>query len=494
MSADANAGTEIDSGTADSAEEKPLESPRRLFRHPGMGAVFAAAWVVFGCAMGFGRLSDNSYFWHLRTGRWILDHGFPAGDPFSYTAPEAHWVLQSWLAEVLYAGLDRLAGPMGVRVLCAITGGITAYLAYRLVLRIGGDHVKGVFLNVPAVLATAMLWGERPLFLGILAFLLLVWVVELPDSGLGRRPLIWIPLIIMLWANVHGSWVLGGGYLVLHLLGRWLEGSPPWRGRELRLLQGSLIALVLCFANPYGYEMVTFPFHLMGMSDFLANVAEWGSPDFRTPQGALFAAWTAVVVGVFALAPNRPSRRDVVVAIPFLLLGMWALRNIAVAPLVTLPITARLLARPRPDPGRRTNWMLIAAIVTAGSIWVGNLATKPNYELDDYPVAAMHAMQDRGLLGQRLFTSDVWGAYTLLEYSSKQKVFIDDRYDMYPKKLLFEYLDVLNVQPNWEKVLDEHRVSVVMWHTEHPLTRLLDLSPHWQRVYQDKTASVYVRK
>ena len=59
----------------------------------------------FGWVAGIARLSDNSFFWHLRTGEWILDHGtVPRHDVFSFTAPGTKWVAQSWLAELTYGG------------------------------------------------------------------------------------------------------------------------------------------------------------------------------------------------------------------------------------------------------------------------------------------------------------------------------------------------------------------------------------------------------
>src|SRR6266567_7135293 len=80
--------------------------PSRL----GLGAVFSAVFGLFGWAVGISSLSDNSFFWHLRTGEYILDHGIPHHDVFSYTAPGTKWVAQSWLAEVTYAALYRGLG------------------------------------------------------------------------------------------------------------------------------------------------------------------------------------------------------------------------------------------------------------------------------------------------------------------------------------------------------------------------------------------------
>ena len=72
----------------------------------------------------------------------------------------------------------------------------------------------------------------------MLFLLVLLWVVEVPDSIVGRHPLVVVPVLMWLWANTHGTYELGFAYLGLHLLGRWVDGAPPWVGRERRLLIG----------------------------------------------------------------------------------------------------------------------------------------------------------------------------------------------------------------------------------------------------------------
>lgn len=459
-----------------------------------MAAVFTAAWIVFGAALGIHPLKDNSFFWHLRTGHWIIDHGFPRGDIYSYTVPGRPWVVQSWLAEVLYGGLDDLFGPIGVRVFGAVLSAAIAGLAFRLAMRLARDHVTAVFLGIPAILGSAMLWSERPLAIGVLTLLLLVSLVELPESRLGRRPLVAIPVLLYVWANVHGTWAIGFGYLGLHLAGRWLDGHSFWRGRERRIAQGAGIAFAACFATPYGVANVLFPFRLLGLSDVLSGVGEWMSPSVRSPQGLLFAVWIVVLIGV--LARTRPSRRDVAVTVPFVLLGLWAQRNIAVAPIATLPIAARLAARPvpRPDLGRAFNLLLVAGVVAAGALWTGVVAARPDFDVREYPVAALRALDERGQLGQRLFTTDVWAGYTMLTYGpDRQKVFADDRYDMYPRRLSQRYADVAAVAPRWAEILDAYRVTVVVWPRDAPLTQALVRDAHWRRTYLDGTAAVFVR-
>jgi hypothetical protein len=254
-----------------------------------MATLFTLVFALGGWRSGLSRLSDNSFFWHLQTGRFILDQGIPHRDIYSFTARGTPWVAQSWLAEVLYGVLDRAAGPFAVRLLGAFTGALVAGLAYRLALRVSRDRLAAMGLTLAAIGASFTLWSERPLFLGILALVGLLWIVEVPESRLGRRPTLAIPVLLWLWANVHGTFALGFVYLGLHLAGRWLEGSPPWLGREGRLLRGAALAGGLCLLNPYGPALLLFPVQLLQRGDILRRVTEWRSPDFRSVQGLTFA-------------------------------------------------------------------------------------------------------------------------------------------------------------------------------------------------------------
>src|SRR3954449_4379958 len=218
----------------------------------GLDWVFTALFGVAGWAVGLAKLSDNSFFWHLRTGEYILDHGIPRHDVFSYTAPGAKWIAQSWLAELTYATLYRGIGGIGIRLFVGAVGAGIGILTYRLALRLVHDRMVACGLTAAALAGIYTVWSERPLLTGVLFLVVLLWVVEVPESIVGRHPLVVVPVLMWLWANTHGTYQLGFAYLGLHLLGRWLDGKRPWEGRERTLLLGAVIACAAVFVNPYG--------------------------------------------------------------------------------------------------------------------------------------------------------------------------------------------------------------------------------------------------
>ena len=254
---------------------------------------------------------------------------------------------------------DRAFGPFGIRLLGAVVGAVIGVLAFRLALRLAKERIRAALLTVAALGGLYTLWSERPLLLGVLFLLVLLWIVEVPESRVGRHPMVALPVLFWLWANVHGTFALGFAYLGLHLVGRWLEGARPLAGRERQLTLGSVLAFAVTFANPYGIDLVKFPLDLLSRGDVLRDVIEWSSPDFHKVHGMAFALWLVVFALVLARGPRRASLRDLVVTIPFLLLGMWALRNVALAPLVGLPVAARIVATRKRAVGEplRLGWV-----------------------------------------------------------------------------------------------------------------------------------------
>src|SRR2546428_12033470 len=78
---------------------------------PGALVIIVFAMVAFVTA----QLYDRDYFWHLRTGQLIVDtHGLPSHDPFSFTRPDALWVLNAWRFVGVLCSVHSIGGPIPV--------------------------------------------------------------------------------------------------------------------------------------------------------------------------------------------------------------------------------------------------------------------------------------------------------------------------------------------------------------------------------------------
>jgi len=472
----------------------------RTTRVVSMAGLITLLYGVGGFALSSGSLGDNSFLWHLRTGGLILDKGIPHTDPYSFTAAGTQWIAQSWLAELMYAVLERSIGDHAIRIAVGLAGACIAVFLFRVAFHTADDRVRGLAIAIPALACSFTVRSERPLWFGLALLGALVFTIEVPDSFLGRHARVVVPVVMWLWVNTHGTFVLGFAYLVLYLVGRGLDGASPRTGRERDILIATVIAAIAIFVNPYGPSLVLFPVALMGRSKVLANVAEWQSVDLHTLTGLFYACW--LFLSVIALARSKPRRGDILMSVAFLALGWWAVRNVAIAVAVTVPVVGRAF-RPARNPdvapishderyGTATPF-LVVLVCLVSVLLVARAAVQPNFNLKRYPVSALHALDVEHRLGGRLLTTDAWAGYVIDKYWPEQHVFFDDRYDMYPIALTEAYNKVLDLKPGWEQVLDTYRIDIVVWPQDGAVVQVLDHLPGWKRIRTDKVAATFVR-
>jgi hypothetical protein len=465
---------------------------------------------VWGWSIGLGRLSDNSFFTHLATGRLILDGSFPRSDPYSFTALGEPWVVQSWLASALYAAIDRVAGGDGLRVLTALLTALLALAAWRLT-RPAGTLIPRVAITALVLAVGSTAWSPRPLLFGLLFLAVALLVVEGGRGEDGAGGHAWPPWILLpvfwLWVNTHGSFPLGLAALAVLGLGSWLDAGSGRDGTsgtwaelrampELRALAWAAGGVVAGVAGPLGLDALLFPVQLLQRQDLLREVIEWQSPDFGGTWARVFLV--QVVLGVVGLV-RRPSWRAAVPLVVFTAAAVLAARNIAVASLVLVPGTARGLAELGTITGQaRSAAARVGAVVVAVlavSITTVRLG-EPAYDLRTYPVDALAWLDQRGALdgGPRVATQETVGNYLELVGRADGQVFIDDRIDMYPEPVIRDFLTLLRGRPGWGEVLDDREVDGVVWQRDEPLAQLLAEDAAWRAVYADGTWGVWCRR
>jgi len=447
-------------------------------RAPSLTGVVVLVLAVWALGIGFIPLFDNSFLTHLATGRLLLDEGIPRHDPYSFTAAGEPWVVQSWLASLLYGVVDEIGGGNGLQMMRAVLTVSLALLTFRLTRP--ADQLLARLGVAALVLAVGSgYWSPRPLLIGLVLVSVLLVAAE---GGLDPR---WAIPVMWVWVNVHGSFPFGLVALVLLALGRRIDGGRPTV--ELRVLQWAVAGTALAALNPLGPKLLTFPLYMLGRTDTLQFIVEWRSPDFSQAWERVFLL--QVLVAIAALV-RRPSWRAALPLMVFVGAALTASRNIPVASLVMVPGMAYGLSGLGSLRGdRRSPAVTMAAAVVAivGVLVVAGGLNGRAFDLDSYPQRPLAWMEDEGLLAAdaRLVAPDYVGNYRELVAGTDARVFIDDRVDMYPAALVEDYRTLYRGEPDWNRVLGRHRVTAVLWQRDTPLAALLRASAAWRLVYAD---------
>jgi hypothetical protein len=428
-------------------------------------------WQAFSQA---GALDSGDVFWHLRTGDLILDAGIPAADSYSWTAQGEPWQPNAWLSDVIWAWLRTTFGLTAMSLLrgAAVVG--IALLVYWSARRRGAGPWASVSVGVAATLLINPFISERPLLVGFLLFPVLLALAQDYRSG-SRWALAGAAAVMVLWANLHGSFLTGVAVVGLYALG-WMFEDRTWR-RPL-ILAATVAAAAL--VNPYFTSAYT---HALTIRDASVNIEEWQPLSVTDPRGLLLlgfiaaAAWALTSLNAWRLYSTS-------LPIVFLAVGtIGVVRTggffvLASAPVVAAALSAlevprlRAWASPRRQP--LTIGFVVAGLLMAGQ-QVGNLSNAGSLGPRFSPelVAAVPA-------GCRLFNEYDLGGFVIDQRWPDVLVSQDGRNDMYGRARI-------EIQEAWTlstdaSVLDPPGVNCVLADLDRPITAALQADPRWAEV------------
>ena len=452
---------------------------------PRLESLFIATFVLFGFRIGVRAISDNSMFTHIRTGIDIVSGlGIPREDPYTFTAPGHEWVVQSWLPEWTYGWAERLGGFRLVVLEQGLLIALLVWLVVRLVR--AGSPLRTAFGGLIVVGLGTPFWGPRPLLFGAICMVLTVTIVEERRSQWLLIPVVW------LWVSSHGSFPLGLAWLGARAVGEAFDWRA-WPRDSMRYVGGFVVGLVVAVVNPLGAKLLVFPFTLGEKREVFERIIEWMSPNFQRSDGRF--ALMFLVLGLLLLIRARLSWRDVVPVVAFLAAGLLAVRNLPISAIVLAPVLGRVLKRPDSmpplpptSPSRaRINRVFAVTIACAFLLFALSVKTNDPFDAVAYPVKAVDFMEDEGLLAEshRVVHQDFVGNYLELRFGRKVKVFIDDRYDMFPIEIPRDYRRLLGGNPQWQSILQTRNIDVVLWEKDLPLTQLLKASGQWLEIFTE---------
>lgn len=457
-------------------------------------------------SLGWG-LRDPDPYWQIVVGDWMLGHHrIPTWDLFSYTMPGAPATTQEWGAEIIVALAYRVAGWSGLVLLAGMTFGLTIAYVARFLLR----RLEPLYAVTLTCLTGAMMFPlsmARPH--AMIWPLAALWVAKLVEAAEARRsPPWWLMAVMCLWANLHGSFILGLALIVPFAMESAVEGRRTLSYAQYRSLVARwalffAAALTCVLLNPVGYHALLFPFHMLGMKSVLALISEWRSPDFEQPQG--LAIW---LLALLALALSGRFRLPWIRSALLLGLIYMALQHQRNVPLLAL-ISAFALAGPLAAQCRAAagddnvldrlfralalpaSWSS-ACVALIGSLLVATLILRVERpEPTHYsPVQAVNALLASGSKGPILNDYN-FGGYLIFRGIP---VFIDSRADMYGEKFVTRTLETVWLsKPGFEELLEKYHIQSTLLPADAAAARLLDRLPGWKRLYADDIAVVHVR-
>jgi hypothetical protein len=457
---------------------------------------------------------DSDTFWHLASGRYIVEtRSVPCYDTFSHTVTGRPWIDHSWLVQIFFFLLLENFGYAGLSLVVASI--VTLAFGFVFIQSDANIYIKG-FATVLAAIASAIVWVARPQIFSLLLLALLSLVLHRHRKGY-KNKLFLIPPIFLLWANVHGGFVLGFVLLGCYIFGEALE-SLLKRCEAIRrifpLVAITMLSLPAILINPSTYRLLLYPFQTLQIPALFAHIQEWKSPDFHRLHIQPFVWISLLAFGALGLSKKRVHLTDLLTISIFFYMSLFAVRNIAPFALVVAPLLARhseeallasfprllkFLKRKQTLSKQKVqrislkgaiNWILLFLLLSGYAAKVSySLTSIPATQEEIFPLEAVRFIEEKNLPGE-MFNSYNWGGYLIWELYPKYRVFIDGRTHLY-REFIKEYLEVIHIKHNWEEVLDRYNVKFVLIETDSILARFLKTQEGWELLYEDEVASIF---
>lgn len=515
---------------------------------------------VFGLFSG--KIWDPDFWWHLKTGEYIYQTGsLPHTDPFAYTSlpkdpvnPESKrikFILTSyWLAQLVFFLIYHYLGFQGIIFLRASILTLLIFLVYKGIRREGTGLFLSLLILIPGVVVFKHFTGERPQLFSFLLSFLLIYLIEgfrkksldLPVSGprpLRISSLIPVPFLMLLWANLHGGFVLGililAGYIISETV-KYLTkrfGRPlPLKSLKALVVVG-ISSILVSIVNPNGYNVfsVLEEFEHGPYKNLIVeskSTIKFIASQYLTqrPEIYLYVILLAVVLFLFLANLKRLDLADISILGGLTAISLSAARSIPFfVPAATLMIsrygamTLKRLGAPgwlnnikqaslKPlsylkAPATKIFVYSIVSIVLVLVMMNENLF-KSGVRKERYPVAAAAFLQKNRLYGNML-NPYVWGGYLIWSLYPQYKVFIDGRGLI--QEIVFTEVRIFSTSnltfqglPEWKAMLNAYNVEFIITFSVDefrgglsPLIPALISDPEWHLIYMDDISLIFLR-
>jgi hypothetical protein len=448
--------------------------------------VLLFAW---GTIAAFRPVRNADVWMHLRVAADIVASGeIPRVDQYSAVAAGRPHLTHEWLSALIFLGIYKLGGGEAFSVFRALT-----MLAMLLLLWFSLEkRARSFILTAPILALAAYIILER-VFVRPHVFTLLflcIWVFCLERWRRERRLrylIILVPLQI-LWANLHG------GYIIALVLGVMMTGItaflalfPSWSkdesyswsdaGKFAALTAACLVASLI---NPHGLRLVEFSLTLGIASDYIKQfVYEWGSPLAAKYMHRAYGF--DVVLSIFvlmwlglALNVKRRPLLDAVFALLATVITVQAIRFVSFIGILGLPITVRawqavadthaksLLVKRHPYIEAA-----LIGLILASTLIYGFPYDKANHRRIGWgfggrlPYETVNFLAEQGFEGT-IFNDYADGAYLLHHLTPKIRPVMDSRIDIYGSELTHEYFSSRDDPVKFFQYLNKYNVSLIL--------------------------------
>jgi hypothetical protein len=491
-------------------------------------AILSLFFFFFGTFMV--RIWSPDFWWHLATGKWIVEHSrLLDHDPFSFATLQkdpyfpidrVRFILtQSWLSQIIIYKIYTFLGFAGISIMRALILTLSLFVLFLLLRYYRMEPAVIVIAISGAYLILRLFTNEKPQLFSILFSSLLLYILERARNEGPRFAILSIPLMT-LWSNLHGGYIYGGVIIWIYIISGWLghlikKEDSSQRKRHIRFTIILILSFLASFANPnkfYAYVNVLIPKYMV-VSQFIQE----HRPTYTAyRENIVFFIILSLSSCLLIINRKKVTLNDLFLFVFNVIISLMSVRYLIFFAIYGSFILGRYLNYTfrslNIDRKRLFGTATILTTITFFTLYLfvieninirAMFRTSISYGL--YPYGATEFIK-KTLPPRRLFNPYTWGGFLIWHLYPKFQVFTDGR-NLNPE-IFFQYMEVTKADtsdfyfglPKWEAILEGYNIDYILIGPFKKYSNALKLndklvgSDKWELVYAGKDALVFIRK
>jgi len=429
-------------------------------------------------------VADPDLWGHIKFGLDALNRGnfFLREDIYSFTVFGGRWINHEWLSELIFSVIFRFFGVIGLLVLKAvIVVLIFSFIWHIIKMNTNKFLIKYIAFISGVFVISADILTLRPQLFSILFFSMYIYMIK-------KDKFILSPLIMLLWVNMHGGFLMGLLMGIFYFVKR-------KNSKSLFIL---FLLFMVTLINPYFLNLHAFLYKSLTVDRY---ISEWQSLIYLKP----FILNYIFIIGIlFSIIFSREDK-DIVEILLFFILLFFALKYMKIFSFFILYginiLTKYLGCTYTSIPKAENNTLkkkifviflnCVLLLFLSGKVY-SNFKNPFIFEKQVYPVEASSFIKKKKISGNILTYFD-WGEYCIWRLYPQNKIFFDGRFrTVYPLSIENLYFKFQFLKVDWNKLFEKYRIDVVLWPKGKLQTKLLIKLKKWRKVYSDKHSVVLV--
>lgn len=452
--------------------------------------------------------ADPDLWGHILFGKEVLESmTIPQVDIYSYTANGMEWINHEWVSEILMYYIFNLLGSPGLLFGKILIGLVIITLLSVICFNRKISLSSYGFVFILSVFIISPGFMIRPQLMTFLCSTLFLFIIHYYLEK--RINLLWLlPLVMILWVNSHGGFIIGAGILPIIFVSEYLNChlKKKDKGHLRHLGIWTIITEASMLINPYGLNLLFFIHETLSLP---RSITEWAPVTIFDLSFLRLKIFSICVILSFSIKMHKNRYWEIGVIVITILYAFLHQRHTPILAIFASPFLTEKLSELAGNLKNNKKVLLSSFSYAILNIFIVsiigyqlfasinkykkfeyNIVVDPNI----YPVSAVGFLKTNNIKGNLLVPFD-WGEYAIWKLYPDNRVSIDGRFrTVYPEEVIIDHFDSARGQEAWNTLLNKYSSDIVLAKRNPFSQRMInDSSDEWLYVYSDNISIIFLK-